>query len=738
MKKILFLILTSFVTLYSYTQEFNVLYQDNEHIVVNHSINNETFTSNIFSSKGENNTFPSYSNFILLPNGSHPTIELLSFKTESSHNSSHTHIEPYYETHLTNIRGFNLLFINISPFQYDSINDRLNVFHDINFKISYNTRNSSYGNDRFRNKEWDNIIRDISSNPEMIDDFDYDGHIKNVTDNNLEGCEYLIITPNNSYISQWADTLARFRNEQGILTKVVSLNEIGENYPLNIRKYFNNIYNEWDLVPSAILLFGDYNIDDSKGISSFYLNNHPEDISYLADNKLVDFNDDNLPEIVIARMPVENAQQAELMVKKTIHYECFPSTNPAYYNNPVTAMGFEESRWFQLCSEVIAGYFEKINKKPNRLNAIFYGLPDSLWSTAKNTPTIIDIFGPDGLSYIPSDLRHLTKWDSDRNDLSDAINNGTFMVQYRGHGEYQAWTKPYFSNKDINNLNNKDLTFVFSSNCRTGNFRYNENGNDCLAERFLRIDKGCVAIIAASETSYSFVNDTYVWGCYDYLWNSFIPSYGNNDTHFKYPAFANVYGKYFLKQSSWPELGFNKNVTYNLFHFFGDAFLKLNTEMPQNINIAYPDSITNKHTSIKIKKDKDTKVSLSVNGKIIAVSTDNDSIISISPQKSKSIIKVVATKQDHYRHEGYIEVKSTLESNELHIYPNPTKDILFVESIGINKIEVYNNLGQMLMEISNDNMIEKLGIDCSTLKKGLFHLRITYEDKRVGKSFIVD
>ena len=550
-----------------------------------------------------------------------------------------------------------------------------------------------------------------------------------------QGCQYLIVTPNNEGIAQWADTLAKFRNEQGILTKVISLNEIGNNYPVNIRNYFNNIYKNWDLVPSAILLFGDYNLDDTKGISSFYLNNHPDGLSYLTDNKLVDFNNDNLPEITIARIPAANAQQAELMVKKTIRYECNPSSNPDYYDNPLMVMSFDESRWFQLCSEIIAGYFEKINKHPNRQNTIFAGTPDSLWSLAKNTNIITDFFGPNGLDYIPSDLRHITNWNVNQDDLSSAINNGTFLVQYRGHGQYQAWTNPYFSNNEINNLNNEDFTFVMSTNCRTGNFSYGEGNNDCFAERLLRIENGAVAVIAASETSFSFVNDTYVWGFYDYLWNDFMPNYGSNSTTFKYPAFANTYAKYFLKQSSWPEFEFNKNITYNIFHYFGDAFLQLNTQMPQTINISYPKEITTEQTSISIKKDKDTRVALSVNGKIIAVSTDNDSIININPQKNGRI-KVVATKQDHYRHEGFIEVKSLLSSDDLNIYPNPTKDILFVESKGINKIEVYNSLGQMLMEFNNNASDEKISIDCSTLKNGLFHLHIIYEDKIVSKSFV--
>ena len=101
-------------------------------------------------------------------------------------------------------------------------------------------------------------------------------------------------------------------------------------------------------------------------------------------------------------------------------------------------------------------------------------------------------------------------------------------------------------------------------------------------------------------------------------------------------------------------------------------------------------------------------------------------------------IKVVATKQDHFRHEGYIEVKSQLKYDDINIYPNPVKDILFVEGKDIKLIEVYNTLGQMLMKINNAESKERIEIDCNILKKGLFHLHIIYEDKRVGKPFIVN
>ena len=548
---------------------------------------------------------------------------------------------------------------------------------------------------------------------------------------------YLIVTPDDDGIRQWADTLARFRNEQGIVTEVICLNEIGENSPIALRNYFKELSAVSNQL-SAILLFGDYDDDPTKGITSFYLKNNLENnVYYLSDNKLVDFNNDNLPEICIARIPAADAQQAELMVKKTIRYEREPSTNPEYYNRPVTAMGFEEERWFQLCSEIIAGYFENNGREPNRLNSIYSGTPDSVWSTNVNTNLIINYFGENGLGYIPNNLKHITDWNANQDDLSRAINEGTFLVQHRDHGVFQAWNNPYFSNNEINDLYNEDLTFIMSANCQTGDFSYGDGEDDCFAERFLRTENGAVAVVAASQVSYSYVNDTYVWGFFDYLWNDFMPNHGSDNIDFKYPAFANAYGKYFLKQSGWPYLSIHKDLTYNLFHYFGDAYLQLNTMMPQEINITYPKEILTDCSSFSISKDNKTRVAFSVGGELIATSFGEDTLINIEPFYKEGKIKVVATKQDHYRHEGYIHVKSHLDHNDLSIYPNPAKDVVFIEGKEIKEIMVYNTLGQMLMRINNNAATEKIELNCSTLKKGLFHLHICYEDKRVVKSLVV-
>jgi len=75
---------------------------------------------------------------------------------------------------------------------------------------------------------------------------------------------------------------------------------------------------------------------------------------------------------------------------------------------------------------------------------------------------------------------------------------------------------------------------------------YNYN-NACFTEAFHRMEDGALGLTAASETSYSFVNDTYIFGLMDYLWPNFDPGYGENGEPLLNPCFANVNGKYFLQ-----------------------------------------------------------------------------------------------------------------------------------------------------------------------------------------------
>ncbi|MBC8487264.1 MAG: T9SS type A sorting domain-containing protein [Bacteroidetes bacterium] len=563
--------------------------------------------------------------------------------------------EPVKLSEVTNIRGVDVVVVGITPFQYNPITKELIVYRDLKVKVNFTEGNGHFGENRLRNRWWDPLMADMMLNYESLPKMDYNKSFQGQTKDT--GCEYLIITPNGAEFQQWADTIRKFRTLQGILTEVYILDEVGGNNTGTIENFINNAYNNWDIAPAACLLLGDYGTDAAKNIISPIYN------SYCAsDNIYADVSGNHMPDIVFARITANNEGQLETMVTKFLDNERTPPTNPDFYDHPITALGWQTERWFQICTEVVGGFWREVQgKDPVRINAIYSG-SQSVWSTATNTSTILNYFGPNGLGYIPASPSTLGGWSGGNATMvKNAINSGAFMLQHRDHGWEFGWGEPYYQNSDINNLTNNDLVFVWSINCLTGKFNI---GSECFAEKFHRHtsggnNAGALGIVAASETSYSFVNDTYVWGAYDNMWPDFMPGYGTTpDSRGILPAFGNSAGKYFLQQSSWPYNTGNKQVTYYLFHHHGDAFLTVYSEVPQNLTVTHEPVFFAGLTSFDITADAGSLIALTVNEEIIGTAEGTGSQISITipPQQPLDMILITVTKQNYYRYEAYVEV----------------------------------------------------------------------------------
>jgi len=546
------------------------------------------------------------------------------------------------------IRGVDVVLIAVNPFRYNPVTKQMSIYRDIIIDITFEGGNGHFGEDRLRNRWWDPIIRDAVINESSIPDIS--AHTN--TANRETGCEYLIITPDDEIFLSWADSIRRFRTKQGILTNVVTTIDVGGNSSSAIETYINDAYNNWDIPPVAVLLMADYGTSGNSIISPIY------DSYCISDNFYADVDNDHLPDIIFARMTAQNETQLEIMVTKFLHYERTPPTNPDFYLHPITAMGWQTERWFQICSESIAGYFENVHgKEVMRENALYDGSPSGgIWSTATNTATILNVFAENGLGYIPDDPGYLTDFGGNATRLNNDINSGAFLLQHRDHGGVNGWGEPSYGKSDINGLTNEDLTYVFSINCLTGKF--NVSG-ECFAEKFHRHPYGALGIIAATESSYSFVNDTYVWGMYDNMWPDFLPMHGTTpESRDVLPAFGNVAGKYFLQQSSWPYNTGSKEVTYYLFHHHGDAFSTVYYDIPQDLDVIHDEVLLSGIDVYSIQANEGALICLSVGDQIIGLAEGTGDVIDIPiiPQDPGTVIDIVITKQNFYRYESEIEV----------------------------------------------------------------------------------
>ena len=558
---------------------------------------------------------------------------------------------------VSQIRGVDVVMLGITPFQYNPVTGELIVYRDIVAEVQFEGGNGTFGEERLRSRYWDQILNDVIFNQQALPPVDYS---KRAASRASNGCEYLIIVPDGPEFLTWAEEIRMHRIKQGITTDIVTLAEIGGNSAPIIETYINDAYANWDPAPTAILLMADYGTNAANSITSPIWDNY-----CVSDNIYGDVDGDDMPDIVMARMTANNNAQLETMVTKFIEYEMNPPTNFNFYDNPITALGYQTERWFQICSESVAGYFEVVQgKNPTRINAIYSGNPQTgPWSTAQNTSTVLGVFGPNGLGYIPSTPGMVNcTWYGTNTDVTNAINSGAFILQHRDHGNVTLWGEPAYSNADINNLVNTDLTFVFSVNCLTG--KYNHS-SECFTEKFHRhtnngVNSGALGLIAASETSYSFVNDTYVWGMYDNMWPDFMPQYGEMGVPERgmLPAFGNSAGKYFLQQSSWPYNTNNKEVTYNLFHHHGDAFLNLYSEVPQDLTILHDGVILAGLDQFTITTDQGATICLTVGDQIIGydIGTGVPQVINITPQTVGTMVTLTIFKQNHFRHEEVFEV----------------------------------------------------------------------------------
>ena len=559
------------------------------------------------------------------------------------------------------LRGVDIVMLGITPFQYNPVTKELIVYKDLKIEVNFQGGSGYFGEDRLRSRWWDASIKKILMNNRSLPEIEY-----NTTSNSrTDDYEYIIITPDDPTFIAWADSIRNFRTQQGIRTGVVTTTEIGGNTVSAIETYVDNAYNNWDVPPSAVLLLADYGTGTSGITSHFY--SHPASYpDYASDNRFADVDGDDLPEIAFARITANDASQLEVMITKFLDYERNPPTNPDFYDHPITALGWQTERWFQICSEVVGGYFRNVHSKnPVRINAVYSGNPTSdAWSTATNTSTVLSYFGPSGLDYIPATPQELGGFSGGTAaDVVNAINDGSFLLQHRDHGSYSGWGEPDFQSSNINSLTNinNELPFIFSINCQTGAFH---NASESFTEKFHRHtynsqNSGALGLIAATEVSYSFVNDTYVWGVYDNMYPDFMPA---EETEFPVfymmPAFANAAGKHFLYQSSWPYNSGDKQVTYRLFHHHGDAFLNLYSEVPQNLTVAHNDVLLSGVDFFEVTADDGALIGLTVNGEIIGVGEGTGSPVSISipAQVPGETMIVTITKQNYYRYSGSVEI----------------------------------------------------------------------------------
>jgi hypothetical protein len=568
------------------------------------------------------------------------------------------------------IRGVDAVTVSITPFQYNPVTKDLVVYTNVELAVEFEGSNGHFGEDRLRSPYWDPILAAELLNYDQLPVIDYEARMQEWLRDDKTGAEYLIITPNNDAWAEYANQLKEYRTRQGILTEVYRLDEMPATSTSQMKSWFHNAYNTWEIAPVAVCLLGDHGTNMGQYIPAEIVT-HPYEGTCITDNRYADaVGNDNLPDMVFSRLIAETPDQLPVFVGKQIEYEYTnPNMDPSFYTRPITALGWQTERWFQLCSEVFGGYMRQHGYDTNRINCIYMGTPGNSWSSNQNTYMVVNYFGPNGVGYIPASPSELGDWNNGTPELVvQAVNQGSFWLQHRDHGLETGWGEPAVRNSHVSQMNNVGkLPFVMSINCLTGKFNYHE---DCFCEAWMRRtyngeNAGAVGVLCPTETSYSFVNDAYVWGVYDLFDGDFLPTYGPyaDNTGNWMPAFGNVAGKYFLAQSNWPYNTESKDITYTMFTAHCDAFLRIYTQVPQVMDVTHPEAVIAGLGEINITAPEGCMISLVKEDEVegweilaVATATGDPQTIEFEPQLPPTEINLVITGQNYLRYEAVIGV----------------------------------------------------------------------------------
>jgi hypothetical protein len=315
-----------------------------------------------------------------------------------------------------------------------------------------------------------------------------------------EDAEYLIITHDNFF--QEVLPLADWKEKKGLTTKIVNTSEIAPSGPTadDIADYIQDAYDTWNPAPSYVLLVG-----DSDFIPTHYRNPHPSgkhgDFDTAADLYYATVDGtDYFPDIYVGRLSVDTAAQATTIINKILDYERNPPADADFYSNVSACALFQdednqnasgawldyrdgfEDRRFVLTSEEIQDY---LHRQRYTVDRIYWARnPAGQNPTNYNNGPVwfFDLGNP-----LPADLLWPGfAWDGDANDITNAINDGRFLVYHRDHGgSRNFWNHlsarwggrdgwgdhPSYDTGDIAGLTNGDLLpVVISAECQCGWF----------------------------------------------------------------------------------------------------------------------------------------------------------------------------------------------------------------------------------------------------------------------------
>ncbi|MCW8849601.1 MAG: type IX secretion system sortase PorU, partial [Melioribacteraceae bacterium] len=348
------------------------------------------------------------------------------------------------------------------------------------------------------------------------DNFKAPQNAKKMNNSNLHGfqngAKYIIISPRE--FSEQAERLKNYRENEAeyTLPSIVTYTDdiynefsCGSIDPTAIRDYLKYAYDNWTIKPEYVLLFGDGDFDYydllGKGLNFIPTFQSSESLHEINSYSTDDYysrisGSDKLADIAIGRLTINSMEQAAVVVDKIIGYETSPLKG--LWRNRITLLADDG-----LTSETNDGAIH--TRQSEELSNSY--IPKSFDRNKiylSNYQTVNT-----GLGRRKPDCNVA---------IIDAINNGTLIFNYVGHGNPDVLAHEIVFDRGVSipQMRNKELFFLTAATCDFGKYD-NPNVSSGAEEMLLLENAGMIGGVCAIRPVYSGQNDALNKVFYNYL-----------------------------------------------------------------------------------------------------------------------------------------------------------------------------------------------------------------------------
>ncbi|MCD4735649.1 MAG: hypothetical protein K8R53_06365, partial [Bacteroidales bacterium] len=451
-------------------------------------------------------------------------------------------------------RDFRIARISVFPVRYIPAKKELQVVSSITVRINYGAGEAVNPKTTPRRKiapSFGKLYRSFIFNYQNVLDNYYGGE--------EEGRELMLCIMPDEFTESF-QPYANWNRQSGTDIHITKFSDIGATAynPQTIKDHVADAYHNWPDPPTYVLLVGDDGVFPVKIIV------YP-DYSFPNEDYFVEIDgNDHFPEAMIGRFTNQGDYRMQVMIKKFMMYE----------KTPYVA----EFEWFKkgiCCSN---------NEFPSQVQTKRFAAERMLEDggfLSVDTMMSDGYWGGYNCTY-------------DVQDVMNAINDGRSYLNYRGEGWSSGWyANCYdFYTDNVNNLNNGEMfTFVTSIGC--GVAMFDTYGGNCFGEAWIQLGsldepRGGVAFVGPTSNTHTTYNNKIDKGIYEGMFVEGMDTPGQALLRGKTYMY-NVFGS-----DSWVE------YHYRVYCILGDPSLHIWKDVPKNVHVDYPESITVGNTPLEV------------------------------------------------------------------------------------------------------------------------------------------